>query len=131
MKKTFQYILLALSCLALLLLPGCSGGGGSDTAADPRIDFTYPDAADYSKLAWTDAFKAAHTKFSREYAFSDWKGVDWPGLSGQFLPRIAQAQAAGDEKAYYLALHEYVCAIPDGHIKLTAENAAMPTALGR
>jgi len=130
-KKTFQYILLALSCLALLLLPGCSGGGGSDTAADPRIDFTYPDAADYSKLAWTDGFKAAHDKFSREYAFSDWKGVDWPGLSGRFLPRITQAQAAGDEKAYYQALHEYVCSIPDGHISLSAENAAVPMALGK
>ena len=41
------------------------------------------------------------------------------------------SQAVGDEKAYYLALHEYVCAIPDGHIKLSAENAAVPTALGK
>ena len=129
MKKTFQCALLALSCLALLLLSGCSGGG--DAAADPRIGFTYPDPADYRTLAWTDAFKAAHDKFSREYAFGGWKGVDWPDLSGRFLPRIAQAQAAGDEKAYYLALHEYVCSIPDGHISLSADDAAVPTALGK
>ncbi|MBE0559007.1 MAG: hypothetical protein IH628_17400, partial [Proteobacteria bacterium] len=123
MKKTFRCAFLASSCLAFLLLSGCSGG--SDTAADPRIGFQYPDPADYSALAWTDAFTAAHDKFSREYAFGDWKGVDWPGLSGRFLPRIAQAQAAGDEKAYYLALHEYVCSIPDGHISLSAANATV------
>ena len=129
MKKTFRCVVLALSFLALLLLSGCSGGG--DTAADPRIGFQYPDPADYRALTWADAFKAAHDKFSREYAFGDWKGVDWPGLSGRFLPRIAQAQAAGDEKAYYLALHEYVCSIPDGHISLSAEDASVPMALGK
>lgn len=129
MKKIFRCALLSLSCLALLLLPGCSGG--SDKATDPRIGFEYPDPADYSALAWTDAFKAAHDKFSREYAFGDWKSVDWAGLSNRFLPRITKAQAAGDEKAYYLALHEYVCAIPDGHISLNAGNGAVPTALGK
>ena len=130
MKKTVRCALLAL-CLALLLFSGCTAGGGTDTTADPRIGFTYPDPADYSTLAWTDAFKAAHDKFSREYAFGDWKGVDWPGLYSRFLPRIAQAQAASDEKAYYLALHEYVCSIPDGHISLSAQNAAVPTGLAK
>ena len=98
---------------------------------DPRIGFTYPDQTDYSALAWPDAFKAAHFKFSREYAFSEWKGVDWPGLYSRFLPCVNQAQAVGDEKAYYLALHEYVCSIPDGHISLAAGNTAVLTALGK
>ena len=129
MKKTFRPLLLALSCLALLLFSGCSGGGGS--APDPRTGFTYPDPANFSALAWTEAFTAAHDKFSREYAFGDWKAVDWPGLYGRFLPRIAQAQASGDLKAYYLALHEYVSSIPDGHISLGAKNGAVPLALGR
>lgn len=131
MQKTFRCTLLPLLCLILLVLSGCSGGGGSGTGTDPRIGFTYPDPADFSTLTWTEAFKAAHNKFSREYAFSDWKGVDWPGLYSRFLPRITQAQAAGDEKAYYLALHEYICSIPDGHISLAAENAAVSTALGK
>jgi carboxyl-terminal processing protease len=57
--------------------------------------------------------------------------MDWPGLYRRFLPRIVQAQAAGDAKAYYLALHEYVCSIPDRHVSLNAENPTVPTALGR
>ncbi len=129
MKSGSRAALLTLSCLILLILSGCSGVNG--TATDPGIDYAYPDPADYSALAWADAFQAAHAKFSREYAFGGWKGVDWHALSGRFLPRIIQAQAAGDEKAYYLALHEYVCSIPDGHISLSAGNAAVPMALGR
>ena len=61
-------------------------------SAQAWIGYTYPDPADYSALTWTDAFKAAHDKFSREYAFSDWKGIDWPGLYSRFLPSIVQAQ---------------------------------------
>ena len=131
MKTPFRYSLLALFYLIQLVLSGCSGGSESGTGTDPRNGFTYPDPADYSTLTWTDAFQAAHDKFSREYAFSEWKGVDWPGLYSRFMPRIIQAQATGDEKAYYLALHEYVCSIPDGHISLAAQNAAVPTALGK
>jgi carboxyl-terminal processing protease len=130
-QKTFRCTLLALLCLILLVLSGCSGGSATGTRTDPRIGFTYPDPADYTTLTWTEAFEAAHNKFSREYAFSDWKGVDWPSLYSRFLPRITQAQAAGDEKAYYLALHEYICSIPDGHISLSAENLTTPTTIGR
>ncbi len=131
MQILFRYPLPALCYLVLLVLSGCSGGSESGTDVDPRIGFTYPDSADYSTLTWTSAFQAAHDKFSREYAFTDWKRVDWPGLYSQFMPRIIQAQATGDEKAYYLALHEYVCSIPDGHISLGAENSAVPKAIGK
>ena len=118
-------------CLVLLLLSGCTGGSAPSPTADPRIGFTYPDPADYSALTWTDAFKAAHDKFSQEYAFGDWKGVDWTGLYDRFSPRIAQAQAAGDEKAYYLALHQYICSIPDGHISLSVTNTTIPMTLAK
>lgn len=128
----FRYAGFVTSFLYItLLISACSGGGGTDASVDPRIGFTYPDQTDYSALAWPDAFKAAHFKFSREYAFSEWKGIDWPGLYSRFLPCVNQAQAVGDEKAYYLALHEYVCSIPDGHISLAAGNTAVLTALGK
>lgn len=119
-----------IGALAPTLLSGCLGGGGTD-AVDPRTGFTYPDLADYSALSWSDAFKAAHDKFSREYAFGDWKGVDWPGLYSRYLPRIQQAQVVADQNAYYLALHEYLCSIPDGHLSLSADNAALPLTLAK
>ncbi|MDQ5987409.1 MAG: hypothetical protein CSYNP_03149 [Syntrophus sp. SKADARSKE-3] len=130
MNISFRYTLFALFYLMLLVFSGCSGNGNG-TWTGPRTGFAYPEPADYSDLTWTDAFKAAHDKFSREYAFGDWKSVDWSSLYIRFLPRIEAAQNAHDEKAYYLALHEYVCSIPDGHISLSPANAAIPAALAR
>lgn len=96
-----------------LLLAGCSS-----SQTDPREGFTLPDAADFSGLDRVAAFTAAHQKFSREYALTDWKGVNWDGLYRRYLPKIQLAAAANDPTAYYLALHEYVFEIDDGHISI-------------
>lgn len=99
--------------------------------ASSAAGFAYPDPGDFSALSWADAFAAAHEKFSKEYAFGEWKAVDWQGLREKYLPRIARAQAAGDEKAYYLALHEYLFSIPDGHLSLNAKDPSVPMSLGK
>jgi len=99
--------------------------------ASSAAGYAYPDAGDFSGLSWVDAFAAAHDKLSKEYAFGEWKSVDWQGLRETYLPRIARAQAAGDEKAYYLALHEYLFSIPDGHLSLNAKDPSVPMALGK
>ncbi|MHB0895977.1 MAG: serine hydrolase domain-containing protein, partial [Spirochaetales bacterium] len=99
--------------------------------ASSAAGYAYPDAGDFSGLSWVDAFAAAHDKLSKEYAFGEWKSVDWQGLRETYLPRIARVQAAGDEKAYYLALHEYLFSIPDGHLSLNAKDPSVPMALGK
>jgi len=128
MKHSFRYAPVAMLCLMLLALSGCQGGS---SGRDPRTDYTYPSAADYSTLNWIDAFRETHDKFSREYAFGDWKNIDWEGLYALFSSRITAAWTASDEKAYYLALHEYVYSIPDGHISLSPANVTVPVALGK
>ncbi len=70
-----------------------------------------------------------HEKFTADRLAPGRRG--WPLLYGRILPRVAEAQAAGDEKAYYRALHEYICSIPDGHISLGAKNTAIPDAVAR
>src|SRR5664280_1442893 len=112
LRRNVSGLIICLFVAMLFLMMGCSGG---DIVA---AGFTLPDKPDYSTLSWTDAFKSAHDKLAREYPFSTWKGMDWPGLYSRFLPRIQQAEDARDEKAYYLALHEYIFSIPDGHVSL-------------
>ena len=99
--------------------------------APSSSEFSYPEQADFGSLTWRDAFLAAHGKFSREYAFGEWKSVDWEGVAARFLPRVEKAQAEGDEKAFYLALHEYLFSIPDGHLSLSADNPTIPLAVAR
>jgi carboxyl-terminal processing protease len=123
LRRNVSGLIICLFVAMLFLMMGCSGG---DIVA---AGFTLPDKPDYSTLSWTDAFKSAHDKLAREYPFSTWKGMDWPGLYSRFLPRIQQAEDARDEKAYYLALHEYIFSIPDGHVSLTASNTTTLTSV--
>jgi len=99
--------------------------------APSSSEYSFPEPEDFSGLSWSDAFTAAHRKLSREYAFGEWKSVDWDGLAATFLPRIEKAQAEGNKKAFYLALHEYLFSIPDGHLSLNAEDPALPLAIAR
>ncbi|NCC50770.1 MAG: hypothetical protein EOM20_06080, partial [Spartobacteria bacterium] len=87
-----------------------------------------PGEADYSELNWTNAFIAAHETFSRQYAFTEWKSIDWGMLYSNTLPRIAAAQATTNEIEYYAALNAYAGAIPDSHIYFATTNTPIPEA---
>lgn len=97
---------LTLACLAM----GSSLAGEADTGDQ---------LTDYSQSAWTEAFDLLHARFSREYAFSDWKEIDWDTLASDARPVIHKAQEEGDLEAYYLAMRKYVSAIPDGHVRMS------------
>lgn len=77
---------------------------------------------DLSDKTWVEAFDELHSQMSREYPFTEWKGINWASLSAKFKPRIALAQARKDEKAYYLTLREYVYSIPDGHVRIRGDD---------
>ena len=74
---------------------------------------------DYTTQSWTDAFESLNNRFSAEYAFTDWKGIDWSTLAAQCRAKVQKAQESDDFDAYYLAIREYVTAIPDGHVRVT------------
>ena len=108
---------LVISCVLLsviLTTSSCSDDDRSVQAYKP------PEAADYSTIGWSEAFKAANAKFSKEYAFREWKGIDFSSLYATFAPMIADAEAAYDPGAYYRAVREYLFSIPDGHINITS-----------
>lgn len=119
MRIRFMHMLATIALLAFLT--GCSGGN-----PEP---FSLPPTADFSSLSWTDAFTAAHQKFSTEYAFTQWKGIDWNALYNQFLPRVQAAQASANPNAYYQALHDYLHSIADGHLMFGSVSTAVPIAL--
>jgi C-terminal processing protease CtpA/Prc len=83
---------------------------------------------DFSEMGWTEAFDALYEKASREYPFTEMKGIDWQAIYDEFAPRIADAEAAGDEMAYYLALQDFSWSIPDGHVGIGPLNTDLFTA---
>ena len=107
----FVFFLLSV----IIAAPGCGGG---DNPSSPS--YSRPEAADYSAISWSDAFEAAQIKFSKEYAFTEWKDVDFQNLYETFAPIIAAAEASNDLESYYGAVREYLFSIPDGHITITS-----------
>lgn len=73
-------------------------------------------AGDFSSDTWIAAFGQLHERRSAEYAFSDWKDINWRALGSACRTEIQATQDQGDFEAYHLALRRYVNAIPDGHM---------------
>jgi C-terminal processing protease CtpA/Prc len=71
---------------------------------------------DFSGMSYTNAFDAMLEKFHNEYAFTEFKGIDWDALAEEFRPRFEEAEANNDNFAYRQALTEFLRSIPDGHV---------------
>ena len=90
-----------------------------DRSRNPIIDLIEPESAaldDFSQMSYSDAFDAMIEKLSKEYAFTEYKGLDWDALSAEFRPRFVEAEAENDKRAYLRALRDFSFAIPDGHV---------------
>lgn len=85
----------------------------------PTIDLIEPKGValqDFSSLSYSAAFDAMIDLMRREYAFTEYKGIDWDALSAEFRPRFVSAEGRRDPNAYLWALRAFTLAIPDGHV---------------
>jgi C-terminal processing protease CtpA/Prc len=90
-----------------------------DRAAQPQMELIEPDSAaldDFSALSYTEAFDKMVEMFREEYAFTEYKGVDWDAMVTAFRPRFEEAEANNDVEAYRRALRDFMLSIPDAHI---------------
>ena len=90
-----------------------------DRSRNPVIDLIEPEGAalvDYSDLSYTEAFDSLVDQLKNEYAFTEYKGIDWEALRDEFHPRFEEADANNDELEYLRALRDFSWQIPDGHI---------------
>ena len=81
-----------------------------------------PYASNFSNLSWSQAFREANLKMKEQYAFTNWRKVDWDGLYSSFAPAIDEAERNGDKAQYYRTLKRYACSIPDGHVNIKGPN---------
>lgn len=84
------------------------------------IEGTGAEADDFSEMSYTEAFDAMIDKFRREYAFTEYKNIDWDAKAEEFRPRFEEAEANGDSVAYEFALQDFVWSIPDGHVQMSS-----------
>lgn len=90
-----------------------------DRAREQVIDLIEPESSalvDYSELSYTEAFEALVDKLSKEYAFTELKGLDWEQIREDLLPQFEAADEAEDPQLYRRGLRDLALAIPDGHV---------------
>jgi C-terminal processing protease CtpA/Prc len=90
-----------------------------DRSEKPTIDLFEPESAaldDFSSLSYTDAFDKMVDKFSKEYAWTELKKIDWAAKARQLRPEFEKAQADKDPHEYALALRDFIWSIPDTHV---------------
>jgi C-terminal processing protease CtpA/Prc len=75
---------------------------------------------DFSDMGYVEAFDAMLEKFRTEYAFTEFKGIDWDSLEERYRPQFEAAEGQGDEMGYALALRDFLWSIPDAHVGLDA-----------
>ncbi len=90
-----------------------------DRSDHPTVDLIEPPSTaldDFSNLSYTQAFDKMLDKFTKEYAFTDFKKIDWAAKGQEFRPRFEQAEKDHDPHEYALALRDFLWSIPDTHI---------------
>ncbi len=86
------------------------------------IDLIEPEDAalvDYSDLSFTEAFDAMIDKLSKEYAFTEYKGIQWETIHRKYRTFFEEADNTGDVQLYYDTLSEIIWSIPDGHVSVS------------
>jgi C-terminal processing protease CtpA/Prc len=102
-----------------------------DRSRYQTVDLIEPDfaaLADFSALGYVAAFDALIETLRHEYAFTEYKGIDWDALAAKYRPLMADAEADDDQRAYLRALRDFSFEIPDGHIQgpfLTSETRTL------
>jgi C-terminal processing protease CtpA/Prc len=90
-----------------------------DRSREPVIDLIEGESVaqdDFSDLSYTKAFDAMVKLFSQEYAYTEFKGIDWAAMAAEYRPRFEAAERENDSDAYQRALRDFIYSIPDGHL---------------
>lgn len=90
-----------------------------DRSKEPVIDLHEPESTaldDFSDLSYTEAYDQMVEKFTKEYAFTELKKIDWAAKAKEFRPLFEKAEADRDAHAYALALRDFLWSIPDTHV---------------
>ena len=90
-----------------------------DQSEEVNIPLLEPEGSaldDFSSMSYTDAFDAMLEKFRNEYAFTEFKNIDWDAKEAEFRPLFEAAEKNRDKHAFALALRDFLWSIPDTHI---------------
>ena len=103
--------------ILMTIVLGCGVLTGVSNAQTGTVQqlFPTPQPIDLSHENWADAFKEMNAKISREYAFTEYKGIDFKAFLNEYLPQIEAAQKDQNTVEYYRILQDYIQSLHDAH----------------
>ncbi|MDX1413687.1 MAG: S41 family peptidase [Candidatus Promineifilaceae bacterium] len=90
-----------------------------DRSKEQVIDLIEPESSalvDLSDLPYAEAFDELVDKLSKEYAFTEYKNIDWEQIHQELRPEFERADEQDDAEIYRRALRDFARSIPDGHV---------------
>lgn len=85
----------------------------------------------YSYQSWTDSFVSTVSSMEKEYALSEWKGIDYDALLEEFVPRIRDAENRQDVTELGVILLDFANRFYDGHVSLQSANREIVTEVNK
>jgi C-terminal processing protease CtpA/Prc len=92
-----------------------------DRSQEVVLDLIEPEGYvpnDFSDMDYAEAFNALVDTAIKEYAYTEYKNIDWEALRTELLPRFEEADANNDNSTYLFALRDFAWSIPDGHVSV-------------
>ncbi len=86
------------------------------------IELYEPEGAalvDFSDQSYTQAFDSMIDKFRREYAFNEYKQLDWDAAVRKYRPRFEEAERTANRQLYLQTLADLIWSVPDGHVNVS------------
>ena len=74
---------------------------------------------------WISNFDDCINTLSKEYAFTEWKGIDWDEIYSKYAPLIRLAQNNNNTEDYYLTMRQVSYSLPDGHVGISNDNMGL------
>ena len=90
-----------------------------DRSRNPVVNLIEPEGialVDYSEQSYPDAFDSLVDLLIKEYAFTEYKEIDWEVKRTEFMPRFQAAADAENSRDYMRALRDFAWSISDGHV---------------
>ncbi len=103
-----------------------------DRTRNPVIDLIEGEGSaqdDFSALSYTKAFDKMIEMFSKKYAYTELKKIDWAAKKAEFMPRMEEAEKNNDSAAYQRVLRDFIWSIPDGHLSAPVDGQEFQDAI--
>lgn len=92
-----------------------------DRAEDAIMDILEPASQaspDFSDQGVVEAFNSLIDLLKVRYSYTELRGLDWEAIRAEHLPRMQEAERAGDSQTYLNALTDLALSIRDAHVRV-------------